>query len=133
MRISPKQYAAVLYDLTDGKSKPEVEKMVADFARYIYKERKLKLAGKIVESFEKLYNQKNGIIEAQIVTAKKISAASEKKVKDYVEKKYDAKKVVLKNTIDSNIKGGMIVKVGDEVMDGSVAGKLNELKKVLVK
>ena len=46
MRITAKQYAQTLYDLTDGKSKPEVEKSVADFARYIKKERKLKLSGK---------------------------------------------------------------------------------------
>ena len=132
MRITPKQYAQTLYDLTDGKSKSEIEKSVADFARYIYKERKLKLSGKIIEQFGKIYNQKNGIVEAEIVTAEKLSAAVEKKVKKYIEKKYNAKEVVLKNAIDPKIKGGMIVKVGDEVMDGSISGRLGELKKILV-
>ena len=50
-----------------------------------------------------------------------------------MKKKYQAKEVVLKNIVDENIKGGMIVRVGDEVMDGSIAGKLGELKKILVK
>ena len=133
MRVTAKQLSQTLYELTDGKSKPEIQKSVIDFARYIYKERKWKLTGKIIESFEKIYNQKNGIIEAEVVTAEKLSAAVEKKVKDYIEEKYGAKKVVLKNAIDQKIKGGMILRVGDEVVDGSVKGKLNELRNILVK
>jgi len=132
MRISARQYAQTLYDLTEGKPKAEIEKSVAGFARYIYKERKLKLEGKIIESFGKIYNQEKGIIEAEIVIAEKLSAGTEKKVKDYIEKKYNAKEVVLKNIVDPKIKGGIILKVGDEVMDGSVSGKLEELKKVLI-
>jgi F-type H+-transporting ATPase subunit delta len=132
MRIIPKQYAQVLYDLTDGKSKSEIEKDVSDFARYLQKERKLKLAEKIFEQFGKIYNEEKGIIEAEVVTAEKMGEALEKKVKGYVEKKYNAKEVALKNVIDPNIKGGIILKVGDEVMDGSAAGKLGELRKVLV-
>ena len=131
MRISAKQYASVLYDLTDGKSKPEIQKSVADFARCIYKERKLKLSGKIIEQFEKIYNQENSIVEAEVVTAEKLSAETEKKIKSYIEKKYHAKKVVLRNTIDPKIKGGMIIRVGDEVVDGSVVGRLRDLKKIL--
>ena len=131
MRISAKQLAQTLYDLTDGKSKPEIEKAVADFARHMEKERKIKLAGKVIEQFGKIYNEKNGIVEAEVVTAEKISEALEKKVKNYIEKKYNAKEVVLKNIVDENIKGGMIVRVGDEVEDGSIAGRLGELKKLL--
>jgi len=131
MRVSARQYAQTLYDLTDGKSKSEAEKSTVDFARYIYKERKLKLAGKIIEQFSKLYNQKNSIVEAEVVTAEKLSGETEKKVKSYIQKKYNAKEVILKNIVDPNIKGGIILKVGDEVMDGSIAGRLGELKKIL--
>ena len=132
MRANAKQYAQTLYDLTDGKSKPEIQKSVADFARCIYKERKLKLSGKIIEQFEKIYNQENSIVEAEVVTAEKLSAETEKKIKSYIEKKYHAKKVVLRNTIDPKIKGGMIIRVGDEVVDGSIRGRLDDLKKAIV-
>jgi len=133
MRITAKQYAQTLFDLTDEKSKPEAEKATLDFARYIQKERKLKLAGKIIEHFGKIYNKKNGIVEAEVVTAEKLSAETERKVKDYIEKKYSAKEAIVKNIIDKNIKGGIVVKVGDEVMDGSIAGRLGELRKILEK
>jgi F-type H+-transporting ATPase subunit delta len=132
MRITARQYAQTLYDLTDGKSNSEVEKSVADFARYIYRNRKLKLAGKIIEHFSRIYNSENGIVEAEVVTREKISAETEKKAKHFIKEKFGAKEVVLRNTVDENIKGGIIMKVGDEVVDGSVRGKLGELKKVLI-
>lgn len=133
MRITSKQFAQTLYEITDEKSKQEIEKSVSDFARYIYRNRKLKLAGKIIEQFTAIYNQKNGIVEAEVVTAEKLNESLEKKIKSYIEKKYGAKEVFLKNTIDPKIKGGIILKIGDEIIDGSVEGRLNELKKALIK
>jgi len=131
MRITSKQYAQTLYDLTDGQSKPEIEKAVADFARYIYRNRKLKLAGKIIEQFAAIYNKKKGIVEAEVVSRKKLDDAGAKKINHFVKEKYRAKEVVLKNSVDENIKGGIILKVGDEILDGSLKGKLGELKKIL--
>jgi F-type H+-transporting ATPase subunit delta len=131
MRISSKQLAQTLFDLTDRKSKPEIEKSVRDFGLYLARNRKLKLSEKIIESFEKIYNSQNGIIEARVVTAQKLESPQIQKIEKYIQKKYQAKKVILKNIVDENIKGGMIVKVGDEVMDGSLRGKLEELRKIL--
>lgn len=131
MKITSRQFAQTLYEITDGQSKPEIEKSVADFARYIYRNRKLKLAGKIMEQFAAMYNKKKGIVEVEVVTVQKMDEALEKKVKHFVREKYGAKEVILKNVINKNIKGGIIVKVGNEVMDGSVKGKLNELKSIL--
>jgi len=132
MKITAKQYAQTLYGLTEGKAKPEIEKTISDFARYLHKSRKLKLAEKIIENYLKLYDREKMIVEAEVVTREKIGEALEKKVKHFIKEKYQAKEVVLKNIIDGDIKGGMVLKVGDEVMDGSISGRLNELKKILV-
>ncbi len=131
MKTTAKQYAQTLYDLTDGQSKPEIQKSVAAFARYIYKERKLRLADKIIGQFGKIYDKNNGIVEAEIVTRKKLGEAELKKTKSYIKERYGAKEVIVKNIIDENIMGGVIVRVGDEVMDGSIAGRLGALKKIL--
>jgi F-type H+-transporting ATPase subunit delta len=131
MKISPKQLAQTLYDLTDGKSKSDIEKTVADFAAYLKNSRKLKMADKITHQFAAIWNQKNGIVEATIVSRKKMSEAELAKVKKYVKEKYAAKEVELINTVDEKIGGGFVLRVGDEVADGSVRGKLGELRKVL--
>jgi len=131
MRISPKQLAQTLYDLTEDKNKADIEKSVAYFARYIYMNRKLKLVDKIAEQFGKIWNQKNSIVEASVATRKKLEERELKKVKNFVKEKYHAKEIVLENIADESIKGGMVLRVGDEVFDDSVAGKLAELKRIL--
>lgn len=132
MRVSAKQYAQVLHGLTDGKTRPEIEKAIADFARNLNKNRKLKLAGKIIEQFGKIYNKEKNIVEAEAISRQKIDETLEKKVKHFVKEKYLAKEVVLKNVIDKNIKGGIVLRVRDEVIDGSISGKLQELRKALI-
>ncbi|MFA4818059.1 MAG: F0F1 ATP synthase subunit delta [Parcubacteria group bacterium] len=49
----------------------------------------------------------------------------------YVSNKYKAKEVAIKNKIDENIKGGIIIKIGDEIIDGSLSARLNSLRKTL--
>lgn len=51
------------------------------------------------------------------------------KEQDVVKKNVDAKEVSFK--IDPSILGGLVIKVGDKVLDGSVAGKLEGLRQSL--
>jgi F-type H+-transporting ATPase subunit b len=46
-----------------------------------------------------------------------------------VKKNFDVKDVTFK--VDPSILGGLVVKIGDKVLDGSVAGKLEGLRKIL--
>ncbi len=52
-----------------------------------------------------------------------------KEEQEAVEKNFDAKKVIYK--VDPSILGGLVVKIGDKVLDGSVAGKLEGLRQNL--
>ena len=65
MKITAKQLAQTLYDLTDGKSESEAEKSIGRFAEFIIKDRKLKLADKIIEQFGKIYNQKRELVSGR--------------------------------------------------------------------
>ena len=42
------------------------------------------------------------------------------------------KRIVLKTTIDEKLLGGVIVKIGDKLIDGSVARQLKTLKSALL-
>jgi F-type H+-transporting ATPase subunit delta len=133
MKVTASQYANTLYELTDGKSKQDVGSVVAGFLKVLQKNNQLKMAGKIIEKFSNLYNQKNGIVEAEIATARKLESSQVHKVESYVKEKYKAKEVVIKNKIDESIKGGIVIKVGDEILDASVANKLKKLESILSK
>lgn len=133
MKITATQYAKSLYELTDGKAKQDVNGVVAGFLRVLQKNNQLKMAGKIIEKFNGIYNQKNGIIEAEIISREALGTDVSKKLRNYVSTKYKAKEVVIKNKIDESIKGGIIIKVGDEIIDASISGKLRSLRSSLEK
>lgn len=133
MKITATQYAKSLYELTVGKSEQEVDGVVGNIIKVLQKNRQMKLVKKIIERFSEISNKEKGIVEAEVISCEKLSDKLRKEVSSYVSIKYSAKEVVIKNKIDLNIKGGIVIKVGDEVMDASVARQLQELRINLVK
>ena len=91
------------------------------------------MAKQIMERFSEICNKENGIVEAEVTTKYKIQDTMTKQIEDFLKKKYRAKEVVLKNVVDEKIGGGVVIRVGDEIIDGSIANQLKELKNKLSK
>jgi F-type H+-transporting ATPase subunit delta len=133
MKITATQYAKSLYELTDGKTKQDINGVVVGFVKVLQKNNQIRLVKNIIEKFSNLYNQKNGIVEAEITSREALGKDVSNKLRNYVSTKYKAKEVVIKNKIDEQIKGGIIIKVGDEIVDASISGKLRSLRSSLEK
>jgi len=131
MKISATQYAKTLFAITDGKTETEVVEIVKKFVGILQKKGQFKNQARIIEKFSQLWNKKYEITEAEVVSREKIGEDVMAHVMTYVRNKYKTKEVVLKNIVNKDIKGGIIIRVGDEVSDLSVSRKLKELKKVL--
>ena len=133
MKITAAQYAKSLYEAIKEKPQAEADLMVANFVKLLQKNNQMKLAGKIIENFSALYNADNGIVEADVVSAKELSQEELKNIEGYIVKKYSAREVVLKYEVEKEIKGGIIITVGDERMDGSIIRKINNLRMLLIR
>lgn len=84
----------------------------------------------ISEEYTRFSNEKQGIVEAKAITAVPMKAKEMEKLEDRLSKKL-GKKVLLSNVIDNTIMGGVLVKIGDKVIDASIKGKFEELYKDL--
>lgn len=133
MRITVSQYAKSLYEATKEKPQAEVDLMAENFVKLLQKNNQLKLAKNILEKFSAIHNAENGIVEASVVSSETPSSETLKSVEDFIAKKYSAKKVILTNNVDKGIKGGIIIRVGDEMMDASIVKKISNLKMALIK
>ena len=51
---------------------------------------------------------------------------------DKLEKKYN-KKIIISTKVDKSVLGGVYVRVGNDVIDGTVKSKLDELKDLMLK
>ena len=131
MKISAGQYAKTLFELTEGRTRAEIDGVVANFVRTISRNNQAKLVPAVIEKFSVLWNKKEGIVEAEVTSANGLKESEIKKIEIFIKERYQAKKVVLENKLNPEIKGGFVLKVGDEMIDGSIAKKLQSMKRVL--
>lgn len=89
--------------------------------RILYLEEKLK-------EMEKIHLERHNTLIAEVKTAVPLTEEEKNKLVEKLEKKYD-KKILLDDSIEKKLIGGVYVRVGDDVIDGTIKHKLEDLKK----
>ena len=87
---------------------------------------RLAILPEIYAAFEALKAQDEGTLDAEIISAAKISAAETKDLVKRLEAKF-GKKIEANVSVDPEIIGGIKIIVGDTVIDASVKGQLQNL------
>ena len=85
----------------------------------------------INDCYQELSNKAQGIIIADVTTAYDLKAELKARLSSKLES-VTGKKVALRTHNDKSIIGGIVVKIGDTRIDGSVAGRLQALKAELM-
>lgn len=81
----------------------------------------------VVEAFQTLLNTHENTITAEIITAIPLDKDLAKRLQETLATVYGYKKVDLDTRVDSDILGGVVVKIGDRLIDGSFTGQLHQL------
>lgn len=110
----------------------ELADYVRNFLFLIIDKRREGALPAIIKEYRSLANQARNIAEAEITTAMPLSDAEAKSLAAKLSA-VSGKNVVLKTHIDSRILGGVIVKIGDKLIDGSVLRQLDALRSALLK
>lgn len=84
----------------------------------------------IQKEFLKLFNEHENIIEVTAVTSVLMDDKAKEKLTMTLENKLN-KKVQLKNVVNKDIIGGVLLKIGNKVIDGTVKGQLEEIEKAM--
>ena len=84
----------------------------------------------IADAYRQLYEQLQGIVEARVVTAVELEPDLEQRTIEMLERE-TGKTIRLKKTVDADIIGGMIIIVEDEIIDGSIRHKLEQMRRSL--
>jgi F-type H+-transporting ATPase subunit delta len=102
-----------------------------NFVQVLVANNRLDLMPLIREHFEALKREKEGVLEAKIISALPISDAQVKQLVAQLETKYQ-RKVTAQVETDASLIGGVKIIVGDKVIDGTVRGKLDAMAAALV-
>jgi len=97
------------------------------FVEAVISRRRQMLIPKIAREYASLVDQVENRLHANVTVAREADDKTRKLIADRLSKVFN-KTVVPHLTVDERIIGGLIVRVGDTVMDGSIRRKLGVLK-----
>lgn len=86
----------------------------------------------VYENLKKLVQEHKGIKVAYATTAVKMTEKEIKDLEDKLSKKYNLT-VIVENSVDESIIGGVYLKIDDEVIDGTIKGNLENIQKEVMK
>lgn len=124
---STNQKIAVLDKLFKGK----VQDLTLRLLNLLANRRRLELLPAIRDSYHRLLNEKQNIVTARLISSEALSPSNLADIKARLNE-YLGKNLILETAIDPSLIAGFILRIGDQVIDGSLKGRLNNLEKVLL-
>jgi F-type H+-transporting ATPase subunit delta len=107
-----------------------VSELVFNTLGVLNNNRRLNLLGQIVSAYDDLLEEQIGNVEVDVTTAQQLSSEEVEQVRGRVS---DAikKNAIIHQYVDESIIGGLIIRVGDKIVDASVRQQLASIRQQL--
>ena len=109
---------------------PHVYPHVLNLLRLLVTRHRLHLLPSVIQHFEDLDREAKGIVEAYVTVARPVDEGETAIIKQRLSS-LTGKTVELQTSVDPGILGGIVVRIGDKLIDASVAGRLERLRQEL--
>lgn len=110
----------------------EIDDLIKNFLKILVEKNRFELIFDIIKIYSSLLDEINGIARIEVVSAIELNDQEQGDIQAKLASKLK-KQIVIKYKIDKSIIAGLIVKMGDDILDMSVAHKLEEYKIALTK
>lgn len=120
--IEPDKKKAVINEVIGG-----ANSYFRNFLMLLVDRRRILLLEPICEQYIALLRQKNQTVLAEITSAVPLSQEQEQAIREKVIAMTNARQVDLETKIDRDLIGGVIIKVGSQVIDASLRSQLRRL------
>jgi len=107
-----------------------VDPLVLNLSRLLLRRNKTALGPQIREAFQELIDEANGISHATVTSAVPLTAGDVAAITEKLAG-ITGGAVVVATTVDESILGGLVVRIGDRLIDGSTKSRLVALKQQL--
>ena len=88
------------------------------------------LAGPIAQEYAKRLDELRGIVRVEVITAVGLDRAQREEISRRLVEA-TGKEIRMEERIEPDIMGGLVIRIGDQVVDGSLRSKLRGLKRSL--
>ena len=106
--------------------------VTTNFLRLLVDKRRMDRLPEILAELRRMVEELEGIERVEVVTAAPLPGAQRESLKSVLEKR-TGKRIELEEKLEPAVLGGMVVKVGSTVYDGSVRSQLSRIRENLQK
>lgn len=132
MKISAKQYARGLVESLEGQKAATQKKTISRFLCLLRRRGQFNLADKIIVELNEIILARQGVMEAEVVSAQALNGSALQTVEKMVKLKTGCQEVRLVEKIDTELLGGAVVSYQDKVNDFSFKYFLSKIKQGLI-
>jgi F-type H+-transporting ATPase subunit delta len=125
--LAMEERAALLERLLKGR----VSDTLYGFVQVVNQKDRLSALASILQAFDELFAERRGIIEVDVTSAHALSESEAGALGKALGESMK-KQVVLHRYVDEQLIGGLVIRVGDQLFDGSVATQLKLMKRKFV-
>jgi len=113
--------------MTDLVASIGVDAVMGNFLNLLVQKKRAEILPEIANAYQTMVDEAKNISHGNVISAVELSDELKNNIQSVLEK-LTGKKVELTTSVDSSIIGGMVAKVGDLVLDGSIKTQLAGLK-----
>lgn len=128
---NPRVKKEVKKELVQKLFEKQLSPIVYNFLRLLIDKRRENILQGVLAEYKNLANAAQNIVPAEVTVARPLARPQEAKLIEKLEA-ITGKSVVIETKVDQSIMGGVIVRIGDKLIDGSVACQLKTLQKQLL-
>ncbi|WP_421382066.1 F0F1 ATP synthase subunit delta [Bacillus salacetis] len=87
----------------------------------------------LIDAFIELANDERGVAEAKVYSVRPLDEAEKAALSASFAKKVGKSSLRIENITDTNLLGGLKLRIGNRIFDGSLKGKLERLERELIR
>ena len=117
--------------LSKSENKEEDARVLVALAKVLSDKKALNYSEGIISALKDLLEKEQGTVKVEAIVQQKLDEESKRVLINTLKEMYSARDIVLTETLDEKVLGGIKLKVGEEVYDATVKYKLDQLARQL--
>lgn len=106
----------------------DADPVVVNFLKLLIENHRMPVIFRVRREFDRLWLQENKLLPVQVTSAVELDPSTVSQIGDRIAEQ-TGRKVELSATVDPDVLGGLVVRVGNSILDASIRNRLEQLRK----
>jgi F-type H+-transporting ATPase subunit delta len=115
-----------------NKAVTDVEPIVGNFFALLLENHRMPVVFRVRREYDRLWEEANKLLPVQITSAVELDPSVAQRIGDEIGRQ-TGRTVELTSTVDPDVIGGIVVRVGNSILDASIRNRLENLRKQVAK